>query len=263
MKTVRRWLASIPCLAILALLASCATIPTDSTVGSMSVEKARKVLSSGLNDRCTWGYKATRLPHGSSCEGIIDVRVTSRRLLVTDKRGKQSIYIFSELPQLSKSGPVIGLEDGSIFGESIFLFKSSFDGDDVVNAIYVLKQNAIKASKSADEFDASFATSLADYRNKAASSAALPEEANKYKVQAEGAVRDKALDDAADYYAEALKIVPWWPAGHFNRALVLGEIGDYEFAQREMKYYLQLVPAAQNARAAQDKIYEWERLESR
>jgi len=81
----------------------------------------------------------------------------------------------------------------------------------------------------------------------------------RYKVQAVGAVRDKEFDDAADIYAAALRAAPWWPAGHFNRALVLGEAGDYDMAKREMKYYLQLVPDASNARAAQDKIYEWER----
>jgi hypothetical protein len=32
---------------------------------------------------------------------------------------------------------------------------------------------------------------------------------------------------------------------------------------REMKYYLQLVPDAPNARAAQDKIYDWERLDAK
>jgi len=82
-------------------------------------------------------------------------------------------------------------------------------------------------------------------------------------VQAEGAVRDKEFNDAADYYAAALKIAPWWPVGHFNRALVLGEAGDYDMAKREMNYYLLLVPDASNARAAQDKIYDWARLDSK
>jgi hypothetical protein len=45
--------------------------------------------------------------------------------------------------------------------------------------------------------------------------------------------------------------------------LVLGEGGDYEMATREMNYYLQLVPHAPNARAAQNKIYEWARLDSK
>jgi len=74
---------------------------------------------------------------------------------------------------------------------------------------------------------------------------ALPEEARKFKVQA--AVR----------YFDALKIAPWWPEGHFNRALLLGEAGNYEKAVVEMRKYLMLVPEAPDARAAQDKIYGW------
>lgn len=87
----------------------------------------------------------------------------------------------------------------------------------------------------------------------------LPEDARKFKVQAEGAVRDKDFADAVDLYAKAIKIAPWWPEGHFNRALVLAETKDFDTAIIEMKRYLALVPKAPNARAAQDKIYDWER----
>jgi tetratricopeptide (TPR) repeat protein len=86
----------------------------------------------------------------------------------------------------------------------------------------------------------------------------FPEEARKYKVQAEAAVRDKQFKKAANAYRKALDVAPWWPEGYFNRALVLSELGDYRTAVREMKRYLILVPNAANARAAQDKVYEWE-----
>ncbi len=198
---------------------------------------------------------------------MTDVRVTSKRLFVTDKEGKQSIFIYSKLPQISLYGddPISCCSYVVLAGQVQFQIRGwgGSAGRTFMNALYVLQQNAIKEKRGADEYDASFAASLADYRRKAASNAALPEEANKYKVQAEGAVRDKELDDAADFYAEALKIAPWWPVGRFNRALVLGEAGDYEMAKREMKHYLQLVPDAPNARAAQNKIYEWERLETK
>ena len=254
MKTIHGWLKAILCSGMIVLLASCAsTIPTDSTVGDMSVEQARKVLATELmnnNPHIGLFSANSNLIRGN---GITDVRVTLRRLLVTDKKGKQSTFIFSKLPQISSIfGNVVGLA-----GEQTF---TNNEATSIANALYVLKQNAIKED---NEFDASFAASLPDYRNKAASNTALPEEANKYKVQAEGAVRDKQFDDAADFYAEALKIAPWWPVGHFNRAVVLGETGDYEMAIRDMKHYLQLVPDAANARAAQDKIYDWERLESK
>ena len=91
----------------------------------------------------------------------------------------------------------------------------------------------------------------------------LPEEARKYKVQAERAVENKRFGEAADRYADALVAAPWWPEGHFNRALILGEMGHYGKAIKEMKKYLMLVPDAADARAAQDRIYEWEGLARR
>jgi len=87
---------------------------------------------------------------------------------------------------------------------------------------------------------------------------AFPEEARRFQVQAEAAVAQKKFAAAADRYNDALKIAPWWPEGHFNRALILGEMGRTRKAIEEMKMYLALVPEAPDARAAQDKIYEWE-----
>lgn len=87
---------------------------------------------------------------------------------------------------------------------------------------------------------------------------AFPEEARKYKAQAEFAFQQKRFEDAVALYDKALKAAPWWPDGHFNRALILGEISRYEEAIREMKKYLLLAPDAADAGAAQDRIYQWE-----
>jgi formylglycine-generating enzyme required for sulfatase activity len=86
----------------------------------------------------------------------------------------------------------------------------------------------------------------------------LPEEARKFRVQAEFAVQNKQFDKAAELYGEALGIAPWWPEGYYNRAQILGEIKQYRDAMGEMKRYLLLVPDAPDARAMQDKIYQWE-----
>ena len=75
---------------------------------------------------------------------------------------------------------------------------------------------------------------------------------------AEDALREKRFEDVADAYGEALAISPWWPAGHYNRALVLSELKEYPDAIAEMKRYLRLAPNADNAVAAQDAIYKWE-----
>lgn len=86
----------------------------------------------------------------------------------------------------------------------------------------------------------------------------MPEVARKYKVQAEFAVQEKRIDQAVEFYGKALDVVPWWPEGHYNLALVLAEKKKYRDALREMQRYLLLVPEAPEARAAQDKIYQWE-----
>src|ERR1039457_4308920 len=42
----------------------------------------------------------------------------------------------------------------------------------------------------------------------------LPEEARKFKVQAEFAVQEKQFDKAVEFYGKALEIAPWWSEGH-------------------------------------------------
>ena len=85
----------------------------------------------------------------------------------------------------------------------------------------------------------------------------------KYWVHASSGKKRKEFEIADARYAEALKIAPWWPQGHFNRALILGETERYQSAIDEMNKYLLLVPEAPDARSARDKIYEWEDLAKR
>ena len=86
----------------------------------------------------------------------------------------------------------------------------------------------------------------------------MSEEAYKYKVQAEFMVQEKQPGRAIELYGKALNIAPWWPEGHFQLGLLLGEGKKYPEAAQEMKRYLQLEPQGADARVAQDKIYQWE-----
>lgn len=102
-----------------------------------------------------------------------------------------------------------------------------------------------------------FAKTAQDYRN-ANPKPVLPEEVLRFNVIALSAVREKHFLDAAQSYEQALAIAPWWPEGQFNAALMWAQVGFLHPAVDHMKKYLLLVPDAANARAAQDKIYEWE-----
>lgn len=123
----------------------------------------------------------------------------------------------------------------------------------LADTLYTLKRAAEGVSPEDDE---AFARALAQYTS--GTRPEFPEEARRFRVQAEAAVRGKRLRDAAALYRKALDIAPWWPEGRFNRSLILGELGRFPEAISEMKRYLALDPNAPNARAARDKIYEWE-----
>jgi len=118
-------------------------------------------------------------------------------------------------------------------------------------------QGAVKVTVSGYSDDA-FEIVAAKYRAENPKSP-FPEEARKFRIQAEFAVQEKQFDRAVELYGKALEIAPWWPEGHFNRALILGQTKTYHDAIREMKRYLLLVPDAPDTRAAQDNIYQWER----
>ena len=86
----------------------------------------------------------------------------------------------------------------------------------------------------------------------------VPEGARRFRVQAEAAVATKRFPEAVDKYGKAIEIAPWWPEAHFNRAVVLAELQNFDSAISEMKRYLILKPDAPDARQAQDFIYAWE-----
>jgi formylglycine-generating enzyme required for sulfatase activity len=115
----------------------------------------------------------------------------------------------------------------------------------------------ICAPAFADNTNDSFQDVVSKYRA-ADPKPVFPEEARKYKVQAEFADQEKRIDQAIELYGKALVIVPWWPEGHYKLALDLAEMKMYRNAMREMKHYLLLAPDAPEARSAQDKVYQWE-----
>jgi len=87
----------------------------------------------------------------------------------------------------------------------------------------------------------------------------VSEEQRKYIVQANSLTNDKLYKQAIDAYKKALAINPVaYPAAYFNMALLFAEKQDFERAITNMKKYLLFDPDAPDARAAQDKIYEWE-----
>lgn len=107
--------------------------------------------------------------------------------------------------------------------------------------------------------DRRFQETLEKYREPA-SRPPFPEEARKYKVQAEAAVGEKRFVDALNGYVMAVRTAPWWSEGYYNLALLNAELKQHEEAVRMMKRFVALEPNHPQARAAQDQIYRWEAL---
>ncbi len=197
------------------------------------------------------------------------VRLTSEKLSVTCKEAKTGaqarVYRYADTPlltSLQKKGWSCVSKKPTPDGEYCIYFWHESNSPygypharDFARAWYVLAHTS--AVDPAQE--AAFEHVAQSYRN-AQVKPPLPEEAVKYKVQAELAVQQKRFDDAVDLYDQALRIAPWWPAGHYNRGLIFGELQDFEEGIRALQKYLKLELDAPNARAVQIKIYQWESL---
>lgn len=198
------------------------------------------------------------------CNDRGTVVVTYKKISVScnESRSRMS-YRFSENPSFVATN-VYGNECVQKIGDKgtancAFYWRGTSartNARDFVRAWYVLAREAPVLYL---EQEAAFERAAQSYRN-AKVKPLLPEEAVKYKVQAELAVQQKRFDHAVDLYDQALSIAPWWPAGHYNSGLILGELKDYEEGIRALQKYLKLEPNASNARAVQLKIYQWESL---
>ena len=83
-------------------------------------------------------------------------------------------------------------------------------------------------------------------------------EARNYFVQAYFKGDDPA--GAVRLYNMGLAEAPWYPLGHYDLAILLGQqTGDYKGAVEEMKDYLELLPEAGDTHEARKMIREWEK----
>jgi hypothetical protein len=122
--------------------------------------------------------------------------------------------------------------------ESIMFLKSTYDPNEAGD---------LKLSNFKDEFI------------KAGKSKEINEEQRKYIVQANASNDAKDYKNALLLYRKALDVDKFsYPDAYFNMALILSQLEHYYQAIYAMKEYLILAPESEDARKAQDKIYEWE-----
>ncbi|MBN2638984.1 MAG: tetratricopeptide repeat protein [Bacteroidales bacterium] len=87
----------------------------------------------------------------------------------------------------------------------------------------------------------------------------MSEEQRKYVVQANALVKLKKYADAIQFYKKVIELnATSYPEAYNNLALLYAQLNRYSVAIFYMREYLLLEPSPKDARAAQDKIYEWE-----
>ena len=86
----------------------------------------------------------------------------------------------------------------------------------------------------------------------------LSPEADRARILAENALKEKNLDSAIEHYESGLEVQPMWPAGWFNLAIIYAEQNNYADATDRMKHYLELAPDAPDAKDAREQMIIWE-----
>lgn len=138
-----------------------------------------------------------------------------------------------------------------------FHFAELPDAQRFADDLHIIQQNLEKDHR---ERLALFKAKAAQYRGMKVKPP-VSEEQRKYIVQANALNAQKDYAGAIDLYSKAIDVDPVsYPEAYFNLALLSAQMQRFKPAIAYMKQYLLLVPDANDARAAQDKIYEWEAM---
>lgn len=136
-----------------------------------------------------------------------------------------------------------------------FQKKDLADAQKFADDLFFIRQTL---QKKHDEQLALFESKVAEYRGLTIKPQ-VPEEQRKYIVQANALGQKKEYVRAISLYLKAVEVNPVsYPGAYFNLALLSAQMNRFNQAISYMKQYLLLEPEAQDARSAQDKIYEWE-----
>ena len=244
------------------LAAGCATIsytPTQESIPRISYAEARQKLDVLKGNRIFIRNRFLNITDVKVGFDSMDVIYRKQTIfnMETGETDKETFYLKSlAIPSVVK-------EPNNLYylrfpDRRMLLLRNENDAIACANALFILKRRAEGYRPPVDAAaEAAFQEEARKYREMKVKPA-IPEDAHKYAVQGDFAVEKKNLSAAADRYADALKVAPWWPEGHFKRGLVLADLEQYDEAISEMKKYLLLAPDGKDARTAQDNIYKWE-----
>lgn len=263
MKNIR-YLAIIGLLIYLAVAAKAQQITEvySGTLRYRSLEKAESVKNefSEMLNKVYYTGNAAGSPHYIPEDK--EIVFTEESVSFKISKNKKYNYLFNnnqevKVSEYSYLGKVyqIELPNLTVYWKIKELGSAKKFADDLV---YFQKMHDFISVKDINRFD-----SLAAQYRALKIKPQIPEEARKFIVQANAQTQLKNYKRAVEYYEKAIEINPTNPMVYNNQALLFAMVGQYDEAINRMKTYLKLVPDAPDARAAQDKIYEWEALNTK
>ena len=252
-------------------------LPTCQTVGEPRITESSKPLENNTTEESPFpgaklrvtltevGGRVTMqgLILKTDINGIATIRLTTLFLTMSDSvRDVEAVVSLEGDPSVSARAPIPSAVVQAIAGP----VRAEREGDCAAAAgkgLIALEHYARAASMSRGaDVNSDLWKKIGATYNSFPVKPPIPDEARKFKLQAEFAYEQKRFADAANLYAAALKIASWEAELHFNRGLMLAttDVSNYREAVMEMKKYLMLAPNAPYASDAQDKIYQWESM---
>jgi tetratricopeptide (TPR) repeat protein len=186
-----------------------------------------------------------------------------------------TIYVYSGNPPIAATlfnyhllKPTLAVEKSNtdnnipyeiLLGDSFkFGFKDLSSAQKVADALFFIQQQVKGTEDERNKKLTSFEPKAAEYRALTVKPP-VPEEQRRFVVQANAMNQQKNYAKAIEQYLKVIELDPTsYPGAYFNLALLSAQDNNPLSAVFYMKQYLMLAPDAQDARSAQDKIYEWE-----
>ena len=193
----------------------------------------------------------TFVPWGTSKNVFVfDDRIEFRR-----KKENAIIFYFADLSEVN----ITITEDQNNVSVIFKNFLINFEGN-VKGNLLVDNLNIVRNYYSEELYNSQlllFKPIAASYRSLIVKPS-VSEQQRERIVQANLFTQQRQYTKAIEFYVKAIEVDPTsYPAAYSNLALLSAQISKFYAAVYYMKKYLMLEPDADDARGAQDKIYEW------
>jgi tetratricopeptide (TPR) repeat protein len=245
---------------------------------SKNMDEAKANIVRILNDKCVTIYDSVNLKikykNASVFEDRIELTLKAgiKTIYFSKLFGEYDIKVYSRYAIYGNNDrddyydQIAGLKNISIEKNDSAFFGMKFRNrslfpvcnKELADALYFIQQQLY--TKRYDSLLIAFKPKAEQYRV-INIKPAMPEDQRKCIVKANLYNQQKEYEKAIEQYEKAIGIDQTaYPAAYYNLALLFAQVHSFNTAIYYIKQYLLLEPEAQDARAAQDKIYEWEMM---